>query len=100
MCERLHQMVGNFLRPLLHREPLPDLASAKEYISEALSIAMHVMRAAIHSTLGSSPRSLTFNRDMFLNIPLIADWHTITQRQEHPLETLLGPLLRPFALAG
>ncbi len=44
---------------------------------------MHTMRAGIHSTLGSSPGSLTFNRDMFLNIPLIADWHAITQRREH-----------------
>ena len=44
---------------------------------------MHAMRAGIHSTLGSSPGSLTFNRDMFLNIPLIADWHAITQRREH-----------------
>ncbi len=50
-----------------------DMASAKEYIDEASSIAMHAMKAAIHSTLGSSPGSLTFNRDMFLNIPLIAD---------------------------
>jgi hypothetical protein len=49
---------------------------AKEYIDEALSITMH-------STLGSSPGSLVFNRDMFLNIPLIADWHAITKRQEH-----------------
>ncbi len=44
---------------------------------------MHAMRAAIHFTLGISPGSLTFNRDMFLNIPLIAGWPTITQRQEH-----------------
>jgi hypothetical protein len=51
------------------------MASAKEYINEALSIAMHAMIAAIHSILGSCPRSLTFNRDMFLNIALIADWH-------------------------
>jgi hypothetical protein len=58
------------------------MASAKEYVDEALSIAMHAMRAAIHFTLGSSPGSLTFNRDMFLNIPLIANWHTIIQRQE------------------
>jgi hypothetical protein len=41
------------------------------------------MRAGIHSTLGSSPGSLTFNRYMFLNISLIADWHAITQRREH-----------------
>jgi hypothetical protein len=52
-----------------------DMASAKEYIDEALSIAMHAMKAAIHSTLGSSPESLKFNWDMFLNIPLIAYWH-------------------------
>jgi hypothetical protein len=48
-----------------------------------LSIAMHAMRARLHSTLSSSPGKLVFNRDMFLNIPLIADWHAITQRREH-----------------
>jgi hypothetical protein len=79
----MHQTVGNILRTLLHGEPPPDMASTKEYINEALSIDMHAMRAAIHSTMGSSPGSLAFNRDMFLNIPLIADWHMITQSQEH-----------------
>ncbi len=83
VCKRMHQMIGIVLRTLLHGESPQDMANAKEYIDEALSIAMHAMRAAIHSTLVSSPESLTFNRDMFLNIPLIADWHTITQRQEH-----------------
>jgi hypothetical protein len=83
VCKRMHQTVGNVLRTLLHGEPPQNIASAKEYINEALSIAMHAMRAGIHSTLGSSPGSLTFNRDMFLNIPLIADWHAITQRREH-----------------
>jgi hypothetical protein len=47
---------------------------------------MHAMRAGIHSTLGSSPGSLTCNRDMFLNIPLIADWHASTQRREHLID--------------
>jgi hypothetical protein len=46
-------------------------------------ITMHTMQEGVHSTLGSSPGSLVFNRDMFLNIPLIADWHAIIQRQEH-----------------
>ena len=83
VCKRINQTVGNILRTLLHGEPPQNIASAKEYIDEALSIAMHAMRAGIHSTLGSSPGSLTFNRDMILNIPLIADWHAITQRWEH-----------------
>ncbi len=60
-----------------------NIANAKEYVDEALSFAMHTMRAGIHSTLGSSPGSLTFNRDMFLHIPLISDWHAITQRRKH-----------------
>jgi hypothetical protein len=67
---------------LLHGEPPQNIADAKEFVDEALSITMHAIRAGIHSTLGSSPGSLIFNRDMFLNIPLIADWHAITQKRE------------------
>jgi hypothetical protein len=44
---------------------------------------MHAMHAGTHSTLGSSPGSLVFNRDMFLYIPLIADWHAFTKQREH-----------------
>jgi hypothetical protein len=65
VCERMHQMVENVLKTLLHGVPPQDMANAKEYIGEALSIAMHAMRAAMYSTLGSSPRSRTLNRDMF-----------------------------------
>jgi hypothetical protein len=35
MCKRMHQMVGNVLRTLLHGEPPQDMANAKEYIDEA-----------------------------------------------------------------
>jgi hypothetical protein len=41
------------------------------------------MCTGIHTTLGSSPGNLIFNRDMFLNIPLIANGHAITQKCEH-----------------
>jgi hypothetical protein len=44
---------------------------------------MHAMRVGVHSTMGSSPGNLAFNRDMFLNIPLIADWHAVTLKREH-----------------
>ena len=79
----MHQTVGNILRTLLHSEPPQNITAAKEFVDEALSIATHAMRAGIHTTLGSSPGSLVFNRDMFLNIPLIADWHAITMKREH-----------------
>jgi len=83
VCERMHQTVGNVLRTLLHGRPPQNITSAKEFVDEALSIASHAMRAEVHVTLGSSPGSLVFNRDMFLNTPSIADWHTITQKQKH-----------------
>jgi hypothetical protein len=83
VCERMHQTVGNFLRTLFHGNPPQNSANAAQYVDIALSIAMHAMQAGVHSTLGSSPGNLVFNRDMYLNIPLIADWHAITQRREH-----------------
>jgi transposase InsO family protein len=83
ICERMHQTVGNVLRTLLHGEPPKNISKAREFIDEALSIAMHAMRSGVHSTLGSSPGNLVFNRDMFLNIPLIADWEAITKKREH-----------------
>jgi hypothetical protein len=70
--------VGNVLRTLLHSEPPQNITTTKEFVDEALSITMHTMRTGIHTTLGSIPGSLVFNRDMFLNIPLIANWHVIT----------------------
>ena len=83
ICKRMHQTVGNILCTLLHVNPPNTVGASKELIAEALSTAMHAMRSSVHTTFGSSPGSLVFNQDMFLNIPLIADWHTITNKREH-----------------
>jgi hypothetical protein len=69
----MHQTVGNVLCTLLHGELPKRFTKAKDFIEEALSIAMHAMQAGMHSTSGSSLGSLVFNRDMLLNIPLIAE---------------------------
>jgi hypothetical protein len=85
ICEGMHQTVGNVLRTLLHGQPLQQItgARAKDFIDGALAITMHAMRTGTHSTLGSNPGSLVFNRDMFLNIPLIADLHAVTKLREY-----------------
>ncbi len=82
ICEQMHQMVWNILQAPLHCEPPRDIKKEIDFI-DVLSIATHTMRTGIHTTLGSSPGNLVFKRDMFLNIPLIADWHAITQKREH-----------------
>jgi hypothetical protein len=83
VCGRMHQTVGNVLQTLLHSEPPQNITNAKEFVDEALSIAMHAMRAGIHTTLGSRPDSLVFNRDTFLNIPLIAACYYSKMRTSH-----------------
>jgi transposase InsO family protein len=87
--ERMHQTMGNVLRTL-YGNPPHSIANAAQYVDKALSIAMHAMGAGVHSTLGSSPDNLVFNRDMFLNILLNVDWHAITQRREHLIKLILS----------
>jgi hypothetical protein len=87
----MYPTVGSVLITPLHGNPPQNIANAKQYVGKALSIAMHTMRAQVHSTIDSSPGNLVFNRDMFLNIPLIAVRHAITQRREHLIhENLMG----------
>ena len=44
---------------------------------------MHAMSTTVATTLGSTPGALAFCRDMFLNIPLMADWQAIATCREH-----------------
>jgi hypothetical protein len=54
VCERMHHTVGHVLRTLQHGDPPQNIANAKQYVDEALSIPMHAVRAGVHSTSGSS----------------------------------------------
>ena len=76
----MHQTVGNVLRVLL--DPPQNLTQARDIVDQALVTAMHAMRVMTATTLGSMPGALAFSRDMFLNVPLIADWHDITRCHE------------------
>ena len=83
VCEHMHQSIGNILRTLVHENPPRGTRQAKELVKEALSIVQHVLRCSVHSTLGSSPESLVFNRDIFLNFPLVADRNLLTKRTQY-----------------
>jgi hypothetical protein len=52
-------------------------------IDGALATAMHAMQTTAATTLGSTLGALAFARDMFLNVPLIADWQAIAGNHEH-----------------
>ena len=78
----MHQTVDNVLRVLLYSNPPQNMTQARDIVDQALVTAMHAMGVTTASTLGSMPGALTFSRDMFLNVSLIADWHTIARRHE------------------
>ena len=78
----MHQTVGNVLRVLLYSNPPQNLTQARDIVDQALATAMHAMRVTVATTLGTMPGALAFSRDMFLNVPLIADWQTIARHRE------------------
>jgi len=82
ICERMHQTVGNVLRTLLYTNPPQNLDEANDLVDDALATAMHAMRTNVATALGSSPGALVYSRDMFLDVPLVADWHLIKQRRQ------------------
>lgn len=71
--ERMHQVVGNILRTLLHTNPPQDMDTAEALVDYALATASHALRSTVHRTLGISPGGLVFHRDMFIDIPYVAD---------------------------
>jgi hypothetical protein len=53
------------------------MTQARDITDEAFATAMHAMQTIVAATVGSSPGSLAFARDMFLKLPLITDWQAI-----------------------
>ena len=83
ICERMHQTVANVLRTLIYSNPLHNMTQARDIVDQGPTLAMHAMGTTVATTLGSTPGDLAFSRDMFLNIPLIANWQAIVTRLEH-----------------
>ncbi len=51
-------------------------------MDDGLATTMHSMRAMISIVLKASPGSLAFSCNTLLNVPLIAEWTSITCNQE------------------
>jgi hypothetical protein len=82
ICERMHQTAANALRILLRNTPPNDAVQAGLLLDSALQTAAFGIRAAIHTTLKTTPGALVFHRDMFLDIPVISDLEVIRQHRQ------------------
>jgi hypothetical protein len=59
------------------------MSQARDIIDDTLATAMHAMQTTIATTLGSTPGALAFAREMFLNMPLNANWQATARTCEH-----------------
>ena len=86
VCERLHQTVADILRPLTFAHPPRHVGDSRELLDSALATAAYATRTALHSTLKLSPGALIFNRDMLLDIPVIADLQLLRDQRQHVID--------------
>jgi hypothetical protein len=83
ICKRVHLTIGNVLWTLVRAHPPQDLLDVSELVDQCLATAMHATRNASHGSLDDlSPGALVFQRDMFLDISLVADIMAITAKRE------------------
>ena len=74
IIERIHQAIGNVLRIVVVAEDPKTVHQATQVINKTLAICMKACRCASNGTLGGySSGALAFKRDMYMDIPLIAD---------------------------
>ena len=83
LIESIHKTIGQVLRTVVAAKNPRSKPEADAVIRETLATAMHACRAASSSALGfNSPGSLAFGRDMFLDIPLIADVMAVNRNRQ------------------
>ena len=89
VCERMHQTVGNALRTLQTLQPPAGVPDAAQLVDTAIAEAMFAHRASYRESLGSTPGSIAFGRDMVLDIPVIADLIAIRDKRQQLIDDRL-----------
>ena len=89
ICERMHQTVADVLKTRIQSHPPRTLGDARALVDEALATASHAIRANVSQATGYSPGALAFHRDMFLDVPLVADLMAIRERRQLAVDTNL-----------
>jgi transposase InsO family protein len=90
IIESVHRSIGVILRTFLQHKQPQNPQEANLLVEQALATAMHATRCAAHSSLQRyTPGSLVFRRDMYLDIPLIADILTLQQLRQQGIDKRL-----------
>ena len=86
VCERMHKTVADILRNIIKEDPPTHLDEAEQKIDNALATCIHALRCAVNNTMKTSPGAMVFNRDMLMNVQLIADLASIRGRRQQLID--------------
>ena len=73
----MHQTIADILRVLNANDPPTADEAADEIMDSVIATCVHATRFAVNRQIQASPGGLVFNRDMLLDIPLIAYYESI-----------------------
>ena len=82
VCERMHKTVADILRNIVKEDPPRRKRDAEQKIDNALSTCVHALRCAVNQTMKTSPGAMVFNRDMLMDVQLLADLESIRGRRQ------------------
>ncbi len=82
ICEHMHQTMATVLKTLLLYCTPQMPQDVLHLVDNGLATTMHLMRSTILTVLKTRPGALAFSWDMLLNVPLIAEWQTITRNRK------------------
>ncbi len=82
ICKQMHQTVATVLKTLFLAYPPQSYCQATILVDNDLATAMHALQSTVSATLQATPGGLAFSCNMFLSIPLFADWQAILAQQE------------------
>ena len=98
VAERLHQTMANVMRTYLHQSvqnmidaylPLDhpqNEMQLTQLIENVLATVTYATRASVSRALNTSPGNLVFNRDMFVDVPLISNLAAIRDRRQQLID--------------
>ena len=86
ICKKNHKKVADILQVTLHTNPPQNINEANELIDAALATAMYAIRCAVSATLNKSTGALAYNRNMFMDVPLIEYLNVIRDRRQHLID--------------
>ena len=82
----MHKTVADILRSIIKEDPPRRKRDAEQKIDNALSTCVHALRCAVNHTMKTSPGAMVCNRDMFMDVRLIADLEAIRGRKQQQID--------------